>query len=198
MIIKPILKITLPRTGSLGSVRLLYWWRNEIRSLTLTGEGSSWLSGAVRTREKRGYWIPQCEDQLGNRLSQENNNNPCSCVVWNKYPILGWVCMTRLWNHAPSYESVDKNGAKSFPTFLTPQPLHSLHNHNINPTLTASESRYDTVDKLSYSGNLLERERLSLISCFCGNAWKFSLRNLGAWHPLAQQKWAIREYRIFH
>ena len=45
--------------------------------------------------------------------------------------------------------------------------------------------------------------KLSRISRFCGYLRKFSLRNLGAWHPLTPYKRVIcksflRENRIFH
>ena len=51
-------------------------------------------------------------------------------------------------------------------------------------------------------GNFQGRKLLQ-ISQFCGYLWKFSLQNLGAWHPLVWQKSVIcrsflHENRIFH
>ena len=52
------------------------------------------------------------------------------------------------------------------------------------------------------AGNFRGRKPLR-ISRFCGSSRRFSLRNLGVWHPLAQHKRAIceiclRENHIFH
>ena len=55
---------------------------------------------------------------------------------------------------------------------------------------------------IPYSGKL-SREKTFANFTVCGNLRKFSLQNLGAWRPLARQKWVIRESflcenHIFH
>ena len=79
------------------------------------------------------------------------------------------------------------NNGLSWPFFLWNENV-TLCRHTVWPASRV----FFTHHRIPYNGKLWGR-KLSRILRLCGYSRKFSPRNLGAWRPLAQQKWAIRK-----